>query len=372
MPRQQYPFLLSAIAISLLGAHAHAQSLNIRWGSSPTTPPTTYAAAGLPGTWNSFQLIPDYERRPLAALHGAPTNARLYQYGPSSVLAHDNPTTTGNDALLMDSMVLSQNNPVDCCYWVEGLMNGSYEVLIYALTPNNSSLFCRTRVDFASPGPTWIGGAWPGQHTEGVTFSRFSVTISNGVIGLHSGQYNAFYQSGINGVQIKFLGVCPAPTLSQPPSPAIVAPGGGISLSVAAQNPASVPGALTFLWHRNGTSLANDARTTGATSPALIISGALAADTGSYTCTISNACSAVTAGALVTVRCTVADVAALGGAVGPDGILTADDVVAYLAAFFANDLAAADIVGLGGSPSADGSLTADDLIAFLAAFFAGC
>ena len=67
-----------------------------------------------------------------------------------------------------------------------------------------------------------------------------------------------------------------------------------------------------------------------------------------------------------------ADVAGLGGSLGPDGQLTADDVVVYLGAFFANNLAIADLVGLGGSGGPDGAITPDDLIAFLSVFFAGC
>lgn len=68
----------------------------------------------------------------------------------------------------------------------------------------------------------------------------------------------------------------------------------------------------------------------------------------------------------------LADVASLGGAPGADGQLTADDVVAFLSAFFAGDLWLADVASLGGGAGGDGQLTADDVVAFLSAFFAGC
>lgn len=68
----------------------------------------------------------------------------------------------------------------------------------------------------------------------------------------------------------------------------------------------------------------------------------------------------------------LADVAGLGGVAGADGQLTPDDIIFYLSAFFANDLAVADKVGLGGAPGADGQLTPDDIIAFLDSFFGGC
>ena len=67
-----------------------------------------------------------------------------------------------------------------------------------------------------------------------------------------------------------------------------------------------------------------------------------------------------------------ADVAGLGGSIGPDGLLTADDIIVFLGAFFGNDLSVADVAGLGGSVGPDGQLTADDIILFLGSFFAGC
>lgn len=74
----------------------------------------------------------------------------------------------------------------------------------------------------------------------------------------------------------------------------------------------------------------------------------------------------------VTSACGLADVASLGGSIGPDGRLTADDIVVYLAQFFAGNAAVADIATLGGAPGADGQMTADDLVLFLARFFEGC
>ena len=70
--------------------------------------------------------------------------------------------------------------------------------------------------------------------------------------------------------------------------------------------------------------------------------------------------------------CTDADVAALGGALYSDELLTADDVVGYLGAFFAGDLLHSDLAQLGGARGPDGQLTPDDLVYFLSQFFAGC
>lgn len=68
----------------------------------------------------------------------------------------------------------------------------------------------------------------------------------------------------------------------------------------------------------------------------------------------------------------LADVAAVGGNPGRDGLLTADDVVVYLSAFFAGNLSVADVAMVGGGVGADGQLTPDDIVLFLDRFFGGC
>ncbi|MFN8817606.1 MAG: GC-type dockerin domain-anchored protein, partial [bacterium] len=67
----------------------------------------------------------------------------------------------------------------------------------------------------------------------------------------------------------------------------------------------------------------------------------------------------------------LADLVGIGGTPGPDGLLTGDDFVAFIAAFAAGEQLA-DLVNIGGSPPADGLVTGDDFNAFIAAFVAGC
>jgi hypothetical protein len=187
------------------------QSLNIRFGTPGSKPTAAYAAAGLPGAWNSFEVPPGYAHQPLVGLQGITLAATFYQYGSSSILAYDNPLTSGEDEKLMDSMILSTNSPTDGCFWVEGLTLGPYEVTLYAMTPNDPSLLSRTRVDNGSPGPVLVGGSWPGHHQSTVTYARFTVTTTDGVIAFHDGLAGAMIQSGINGVQFRFLGACESP-----------------------------------------------------------------------------------------------------------------------------------------------------------------
>jgi hypothetical protein len=65
------------------------------------------------------------------------------------------------------------------------------------------------------------------------------------------------------------------------------------------------------------------------------------------------------------------DVAGAGQSIGPDGDLTADDIIVFLNYFFAGNLRA-DVAGPGQSTTVDGALTADDIIVYLNGFFAGC
>ncbi len=231
-------------ALCLCAAISHAQSINIRFGTTASRPSASYAAAGLPGYWNSFLVTPPSARQVLTSLQNTPINARLYQIGNSSMLAFDNPLTTGDDGLLMDHMILSMNNPVDGCFWVESLLPGQYEVTMYALTPNNPLLLNRVRVDDAVPGPMIIGGTWPGQHQDGVTYARFTVNTINNRIGLHDGLPSGFMQSGLNAIQLRFLGACPVPTITSQPSFAMICWGASGSVSVTATSAT----AATYRW----------------------------------------------------------------------------------------------------------------------------
>lgn len=198
------------VALGLAGM-ARAQSFNVDLGGSGSAPSASYAAAGLPGVWNNYTMLPNGSVLPLVGLDGGASNCTIRNIGGTQLLEHDVPATVGNDAALLDDMLIGFNNPVDVCIFVDGLVPGEYEVLMYAITPDNSSLMCRTRVDFANEPPAFIGGSWSGVHELGVTYSRHTVTVgANGRIGLHSGLPSGFIQSGINGLQIRQIVPPPA------------------------------------------------------------------------------------------------------------------------------------------------------------------
>ena len=202
------PRLVSALALALVMTSCvsslSAQSINIDFGAG-SIPADTYAAAGRPGRWNLIGALAPYTRASLVDVAGLPVAARVYMYGGKQLLLADNPATSGDDDALMDDMLIGMNDPVDECLWIENLVDDDYEVLIYAMTPDDPSRMCRVRVDDGTPGPTLVGGAWPGAHQSGVTYERFTVHSTGGLIAFHSGLPGGYFQSGMNGVQIRPL-----------------------------------------------------------------------------------------------------------------------------------------------------------------------
>jgi len=198
----RHPLSVLALAVTATAAGA---SYNIDFGTPESTPPDTYAAAGEAGAWNTFGVLPSGTRFDLVDTDGTPTGARIYDIGGTQLLATDDPATSGDDEALMDEMFIGFNDPVDVCLWVEGLENGVYEVITYAMTPGDPDHTNRVRVDDGTPGAVDIGGAWPGDHAEGVTYARHTVEITGGVIGLHSGLWGGEVQSGISGLQVSRL-----------------------------------------------------------------------------------------------------------------------------------------------------------------------
>src|SRR5262245_37773008 len=135
MPSQKPAALIVCAALALSGWQAvEAQSFNIDFGTPGTAPAATYGAAGLPGTWNVVGALNAGQSQNLVDLAGAASAARIYQIGGVQILDNDVPGTTGDDASLMDDMFIGFNNPVDVCIWVENLVPGDYQVLIYAMT----------------------------------------------------------------------------------------------------------------------------------------------------------------------------------------------------------------------------------------------
>ena len=199
-----------AAGVLAAGVPAMAQSFNIEFGpAGSAVPPSTYSGVGWPGVWNTFSSLPTNVWFPLVGLDGQPTSAYIYNNGGTAFMSAAVSGASGGDAALMGDMFLSYNNPTDLCLWVTGLEAGTYQVIMYAMTPNDPTLMSRVRVDNGTPGPTMVGGVWPGHHVQGVTYQIFTVSVSaGGTIAFHSGLAGANIQSGLNGVQFVRLPDC--------------------------------------------------------------------------------------------------------------------------------------------------------------------
>ncbi|MDZ4755626.1 MAG: hypothetical protein SGJ11_14155 [Phycisphaerae bacterium] len=208
MKRMNMKALAGGLALGLAAAltsGASGQSYNIDLGSVDSPPPAAYGAAWLAGQWNVLGVPVVGTFYPLVNLQGENDGVTLNNIGGTQLLLANDRATSGGDEALMDDMLIGFNNPVDVCIWINNLPNGPYEVLIYAMTPNVPGLLSRTRVDFANEGPAFVGGEWPGQHELTVTYSRHTVSVFNGKIGLHSGLFGTGVQWGINGIQVRPL-----------------------------------------------------------------------------------------------------------------------------------------------------------------------
>jgi hypothetical protein len=195
------PSVSLAAVLVLAPTFASAQAVNVDFGAG-SAPSSSYSAVGAAGVWNVVGVLPPGQRAPLLGPDGGTIGAQIYMIGGTSLLAANDPATAGDDEALLDDMLIGFNNPVDVCVWFEYLQNGGYDVILYALTPNDPDLMSRTRVDFASPDPTEVGGAWSGVHESKVSYARFTVSVTDGTIGLHSGLWGTLVQSGLNGIQL--------------------------------------------------------------------------------------------------------------------------------------------------------------------------
>ncbi|MCZ6770646.1 MAG: hypothetical protein O7G83_01505 [Proteobacteria bacterium] len=207
---------LVAALISALPLPLMAQSFNVDIGEPGSEPPPEYPAAGLPGLWNSvradhitpFTTNPTPDDVVLLDLDGNLTAVGFHQFGGMDHVTTNDPTVTGEDAILLNDYLATHSDVLESCMYLNGLEDGMYEVLTYARMPNSPDTFQLVRFDFHK-GTTLVGGAWPGQHEEGITYSRDIIEVSNGFLGFHVGippGGNTEIGAAFNGFQVRRLG----------------------------------------------------------------------------------------------------------------------------------------------------------------------
>jgi len=231
-----------SIPLSLaLASTAAAQSFNIDFGAPDTGPASTYAAAGIPGFWNSIDVphttpstSPQALDFILTDVDGNVTNVGLHQFGGTAMLVDPDPSLAlfGDANNLLQDGLMAHSVPLKTCLYFNGLENGTYEVTTYAWRPNNPTLFARSFIDFTL-GDFLSGGPWGGSHALGITYVRHTVEVTTGFMGPHSGLPalgNTTVGAMLNGIQLRLI---------VPPTPSFCDDADGSLASCPCANPGS-------------------------------------------------------------------------------------------------------------------------------------
>ncbi len=161
------------IAVMVLAGSAFGQSFNINMAPPGVVPPASYGGAGQPGNWITVNVSQGVYTNGLVDINGAPTGARFLQIGGSELRVTDDPGTSGADDALMDDCLVTYTPTLETCFWVRDLIPGVYEAIVYAMMPNRPDVMSYVNSDEEPGNPhKTIGGAWPGSHKQGVTYSR--------------------------------------------------------------------------------------------------------------------------------------------------------------------------------------------------------
>lgn len=198
------------------GSTAFGQNFNVDVGNPGSQPNSSYAAAGLAGVWNSvrgthitpFTTGPTVDDDMLVDINGHPTGVGFHQFGGMDYVSTNDPSVSGNDGNLLNDYLATHSETLESCMYLNGLENGTYEVLTYAWMPHQPSVDQLVRFDF-HPGTQLVGGSWPGQHIENVTYSRDIIEVTNGFIGFHVGipsGGDTGIGAAFNGFQLRLLG----------------------------------------------------------------------------------------------------------------------------------------------------------------------
>ena len=160
------------ISMGLLTCAGFAQSINIDFGQPGNQPPSVYAAAGLPGFWNSFPAENTSTTGDLKALDGTPIVVTVGQAGGEATPHVLDPLVTGDAVFLMSDYLVTFNPDLESCLFIHDLLPGWYQIVLYAWMPGQAAVFSYTNCDEEPGNPHYeIGGVWPEGQEEGVTYA---------------------------------------------------------------------------------------------------------------------------------------------------------------------------------------------------------
>ena len=200
---------LSAVISLAVAAICAAQSFNVAIGPPTAQPDAGYAAAGIPGYWNALPANHGSFTHNIRDVNNVVTGVRLYQYGGTQLLeAEGGPE--GDDGVLLNHYLITYTPALETCVFLNFLQPGEYEAIIYGWMPGNPDAFAYTNCDEEPGNPhKYVGGAWPGEHQDGVTYSTHYANVGgNGLLRMHSGIVpggEPATGAACNGVQVRKL-----------------------------------------------------------------------------------------------------------------------------------------------------------------------
>jgi hypothetical protein len=191
-----------AILVAAAGAAAgQSFNVNVSGGSGPAA---AYGAAGLPGAWNNVPLVENV-MYPLVGLGGGATSVSVRNVGGTALLSSNNPGTSGNDELLLDTY-RATFNATETCLRFFNLQGGVYQIITYAWLPNDSLHTSRVACDESANPAQYVGGAWPGGFVLGTTHAMHIGSPINGEMNVHSGLSGGTATvAALNGIQLRLL-----------------------------------------------------------------------------------------------------------------------------------------------------------------------
>ncbi|MEM9382545.1 MAG: hypothetical protein AAGB93_21510, partial [Planctomycetota bacterium] len=170
-------------------------------------PSNTHAGAGPMGggTWNALDMDliagPVYVTPPLLNSSGAPTGVTLQWDGLGlEPLPWDfnEPNTFGDDQALMDDAGYLSGPST---FTFQGLAPGLYDVVTYAMAPDNATFFTNVDVVGAFDPPQDVGGDFAAGYVQGVTHAKHTVAVDmSGEIVININVAANF--DTVNGIQV--------------------------------------------------------------------------------------------------------------------------------------------------------------------------
>ncbi len=176
--------LIPALSVlAAAAAPAAGQSLNIDFGDEHGNPPASYAAAGLPGTWNVLTGTLETPAA-LVGLNGQPIAATIRLENAFGTLADvplPHPEVGEHLALLGEGILGAFGPKVPVNVSFEGLASGRYRLITYTWYAPADQFAESVFVD-GSPIIHPVGGPWPGGLVTGVTHMVHVVQVTDGTL----------------------------------------------------------------------------------------------------------------------------------------------------------------------------------------------